>query len=71
MELFEYYKKGRFKCLIGTGIFLFGLYCLYNSWGDVNWGEIIFMVIASFVLGIGFWQLRKGNLLEENIAKMI
>ncbi|AQQ62555.1 MULTISPECIES: hypothetical protein [Bacillus] len=71
MELFEYYKKrGRFKCLIGTGIFLFGLYCLYNSWGDVNWGEIIFMVIASFVFGgIGFWQLRKGNLLEENIAK--
>ncbi|PFI06821.1 hypothetical protein COI67_25865, partial [Bacillus cereus] len=26
MELFEYYKKkGKFKCLIGTGLFLYGL----------------------------------------------
>jgi len=71
VELFEYYKKkGRFKCLIGIGVFLFGLYCLYNSWGDVNWGEIIFIVIVSFVVfGIGYWQLRKGNLLKENIVK--
>ncbi|MBY0599532.1 hypothetical protein [Bacillus bingmayongensis] len=71
MELFEYYtKKGKFKCLIGTGVFLFGLFCIYNTWGYVNWGEVIFIIIVSFVvLGIGFWQLRKGNLLKENMVK--
>lgn len=73
MELFDYYKrKGKFKCLIGTGIFLFGLYCLYNSWGDVNWGEIIFIGIISFVIfGIGFWQFKKGKLLEKDSTKNI
>ena len=61
-------KKGRFKCLIGTGIFLFGLYCLYNSWGDVNWGEIIFMVIASFVFGDWILAIKKRELIRREYS---
>ncbi|MFL0401210.1 ABC transporter ATP-binding protein [Bacillus nitratireducens] len=71
MELFEYYKKkGKFKCLIGIGLFLYGLIGMYNTWGNINWGPVIFIIIVSFVVfGIGFWQLRKGNLLKENIVE--
>ncbi|MBL3757829.1 ABC transporter ATP-binding protein, partial [Bacillus cereus] len=30
MELFEFYKKkGKFKCLIGIGLFLYGLIGIY------------------------------------------
>ncbi|WP_242253972.1 ABC transporter ATP-binding protein [Bacillus cereus group sp. BfR-BA-01379] len=70
MELFEYYKKkGKVKCLIGTGLFLYGLIGMYNTWGNINWGPVIFIIIVSFVVfGIGFWQLRKGDLLRENIV---
>lgn len=71
MELFEYYKKrGKLKCLIGTGLFLYGLIGMYNTWGNINWGPVILIIIASLVFfSIGFWQLRKGNLLEKNIIK--
>ncbi|MET3198110.1 UNVERIFIED_ORG: lipopolysaccharide export LptBFGC system permease protein LptF [Bacillus proteolyticus] len=71
MELFEYYKKkGKLKCLIGTGLFLYGLIGMYNTWGNINWGPVILIIIASLVFfSIGFWQLRKGNLLEKNIVK--
>ncbi|WP_113708495.1 ABC transporter ATP-binding protein [Bacillus cereus] len=71
MELFDYYKrKGRFKILIGTVIFLYVLWCVYGTWGMVNWGQVIFIMIVSAVfLGIGFWQLRKGNTIEKNSVK--
>ncbi|MBO1581893.1 ABC transporter ATP-binding protein [Bacillus sp. XF8] len=71
MELFDYYKrKGKFKLLIGTGIFLFALWCVYGTWGQVNWGQIIFiMTVSSVFFGIGFWQLRKGNLIQKNAVK--
>ncbi|KMP18897.1 ABC transporter ATP-binding protein [Bacillus cereus] len=71
MELFEFYKKkGKFKCLIGIGLFLYGLIGIYNTRGNINWGPVIFIIIVSFVVfGIGFWQLRKGDLLKENIVE--
>ncbi|HDX9613091.1 TPA: ABC transporter ATP-binding protein [Bacillus toyonensis] len=71
MELFEFYKKkGKFKCLIGIGLFLYGLIGIYNTRGNINWGPVIFIIIVSFVVfGIGFWQLRKGELLKENIVE--
>lgn len=71
MELFEYYKKkGKFKFFIGIGVFILALCAVYEKWGHINWGQVIFIVIVSFVfLGIGFLQLRKGKLLEKNIVK--
>ncbi|HDR8452750.1 TPA: ABC transporter ATP-binding protein, partial [Bacillus cereus] len=68
MELFEYYKKkGKFKFFIGIGVFILALCAVYEKWGHINWGQVIFIVIVSFVfLGIGFLQLRKGKLLEKN-----
>ncbi|MEB3056170.1 ABC transporter ATP-binding protein [Bacillus pseudomycoides] len=71
MELFDYYRrKGKFKFFIGTCIFLFALWCVYGTWGMVNWGQVIFIVIVSSVFfGIGFWQLRKGNLIQKNAVK--
>ncbi len=39
---------------------------MYNTWGNINWGPVILIIIASLVFfSIGFWQLRKGNLLEK------
>ena len=59
-------KKGKFKCLIGTGLFLYGVIGMYNTWGNINWGPVILIIIASLVfLVLDFWQLRKGNLLEK------
>ena len=56
--------------MIGTGLFLYGLIGMYNTWGNINWGPVIFIIIVSFVVfGIGFWQLRKGDLLRENIVE--
>ncbi|HEK9099832.1 TPA: ABC transporter ATP-binding protein [Bacillus pseudomycoides] len=71
MELFDYYKrKGRFKLLIGAGIFLFALWDVYGTWGMVNWGQTIFiMTVSSVFLGIGFWQLGKGNVIQKNAVK--
>ena len=46
--------------------FLYGLIGMYNTWGNINWGPVILIIIASLVFfSIGFWQLRKGNLLEK------
>ncbi|WP_459500584.1 ABC transporter ATP-binding protein [Bacillus sp. C1] len=71
MELFDYYKrKGKFKLLISTVIFMFVLWGLYENWGFVEWGEVIFMmIVASVFFGIGFWQVRKGNLIKKNTVK--
>ena len=66
----SFIKKGKFKCLIGIGLFLYGLIGIYNTRGNINWGPVIFIIIVSFVVfGIGFWQLRKGDLLKENIVE--
>ncbi|MGP4945748.1 MULTISPECIES: ABC transporter ATP-binding protein [Bacillus] len=71
MELFDYYKrKGKMKLLIGTGIFILALCAVYEDWGHINWGQFIFFVIAaSIFFGIGFWQLRKGKLIQKNMIK--
>ncbi|MCI0766839.1 ABC transporter ATP-binding protein [Bacillus sp. TL12] len=71
MELFNYYKrKGRFKLLIGASIFLFALWDVYETWGMVDWGQVIFiMIVSSVFLGIGFWQLRKGNVIQKSVVK--
>ncbi len=50
MELFEYYKKkGKFKFFIGIGVFILALCAVYEKWGHINWGQVIFIVIVSFV----------------------
>ncbi|KFN02132.1 ABC transporter ATP-binding protein [Bacillus clarus] len=71
MELFDYYKrKASVKFLIGTVVFIFALCAIYDQWGNVNWGEAIFIVIVSLVFfGIGFWQFRKGKLIQKNAVK--
>ena len=39
MELFEYYKKRwELKVSIGTGLFLYELIGMYNTWRDINVG---------------------------------
>ena len=59
-------KKGKVEVFNGTGLFLYGLIGMYNTWGNINWGPVILIIIASLVFfSIGFWQLRKGNLLEK------
>ena len=66
MELFEYYKKGKVEVFNWNWAFLYGLIGMYNTWGNINWGPVILIIIASLVFfSIGFWQLRKGNLLEK------
>lgn len=56
MELFDYYKrKGKFKLLIGTGIFILALCAVYDDWGYVNWGQIIFLL--SLLLSFWNWIL--------------
>ncbi|OON44222.1 hypothetical protein B0R37_26175 [Bacillus anthracis] len=68
MELFDYYKrKGKMKLLIGTGIFILALCAVYEDWGQF----IFFVIAASIFFGIGFWQLRKGKLMQKNMIKVM
>ena len=72
MELFDYYKrKGKLKLLIGTGIFILALCAVYEDWGHINGGSLSFCYRCFYLFGIGFWQLRKGKLIQKNMIKVM